>query len=203
MWCNYDKPISNGDIQQKDRLKEGDDKMKKLIVILSVFSVLLCGFGFSLTASTACATAVSPNGREFEGQWVVSNYQEGEALTLKYDETVVRISKNGGIFLLDGPTTSEIGTRYRLSGNNLIGVFKPDFKELKERYPTAPDRALLEAVASGKVVYNIKLTMGEDSRIFVELDNLELFWLRTDSTVHFHHIKRHPGYWKYALTTKV
>jgi len=79
----------------KGYLREGDGKMKKLIVMLSVFSVLLCGGGFSLKTATVCAAAVSPDGREFEGEWVVSNYQEGEALTLKYDETVVRISKNG------------------------------------------------------------------------------------------------------------
>lgn len=171
--------------------------MRKLLVLFLVLGTLLLG-----NPPAGEAVPLSQDGHEFLGEWVVSKYEEGGALTLTYDGTIVTISNNGSVFLLDGPTSTESETRFRVSGNKLLGVYKPDVPALKERFPTAPGNVIPQAVASGKAIYNVNLTLLDDGRILVESDNLQLFWMRNAFGSNFHHATQHPGWIKYTLVKK-
>lgn len=176
--------------------------MRNFVMVILTILLLFCVNGVLFDVSKVQATAASTDGQDFEGDWIVSGYQEGDAVTSRYDGTVVSISRNGMIFLLDGPTNDEYSTQFRQVGNKLEGVYIPNFSQLKVNFPTVSDRVLQQAVASGKIFYNINLTMGEDGRIHVERDNIELFFVHNIVMSTFDHVVQYPGWCKYTLIKK-
>ena len=153
-----------------------------------------------VSAQMLKTTAISSKGQGFEGDWIVSGYQEGDTVTARFDGTVVRIRKNGMIFLIDGPTKDESTAQFRQSGSMLQGVHIPMLSQMKEEYPTVPERLLRLAIATGKMYYHINLTMGEDGQIYVERDHSQVFF--TSNLDHVDHIDKYPAWFNYFLIKK-
>jgi hypothetical protein len=137
---------------------------------------------------------------EFTGDWIISNYEEGGTVTRKYDGDVVKISKQGDIFYIDGPTWFFSETRFALSGSKLVGTNRPDYERLTENYPSLPESVLQQA--TGSVVYTGNLTMRQDGRILAEADNLKIYWVSNASSKRFSHVERYAGWTKFTLTRK-
>jgi len=175
--------------------------MKKNIVFLLVLVIVFSGLTV-LSADRAWAAPVSPDGQEYEGEWVVSNYRQGDAMTFKFEGTVVTISKQGFLFHVDGPSTEEAATPYRLAGNDLVGTLIPDAKLIKNSFPTLPNPSLSQAIKSGKLYYNGRLSMGQDGCIQVEFDGITLHWMHNAFTNYFDGVQQKPGWYKYTLTKK-
>ncbi|MDR3566074.1 MAG: hypothetical protein P4N59_32190 [Negativicutes bacterium] len=175
--------------------------MKKLIVSLSALVILFAGLA-ATSSDRAWAAPVSPGGQEFEGEWVISNYREGDVQTTKYDGTVVTISKQGGLFHVDGASIEEAATPYQLAGNDLVGTLIPDAKLIKHAFPALPNPSLSQAIASGKIYYNGRMSMGQDGLIQVEFDGITLFWKHNAFTNYFDYVQQKPGWYKYTLARK-
>ena len=142
--------------------------------------------------------------REFEGDWIISSYEEGGTKTLYYDGDVVKISKQRDIFYVDGPTWFFSETRFRLSGSKLVGENRPDYKELRENLTSSsvPESVVQQAAGSGSMVYTGNLAMGQDGRILAEADNLKIYWVSNVFSKRFDHVERYPGWSKFTLTRK-
>jgi len=175
--------------------------MKKLIVVLSIWAILLSGLEVK-SADKVWAAPVSSDGQEFEGDWIVSNYAAEGIRTLQLDGAEVKISKQGGVFRLEGPTTEESATLYRLNGNDLVGTLYPDLNMLKKEFPGFPPLSLKQAASSGKVLYNGRLTMGQEGCIKVEYDGAKLFYMHNAFSDYFDRVELKPGKYKYVLTRK-
>jgi len=173
--------------------------MKKWIVILAALAIMVSGFA-ATSAAPAGATFVSSDGHEYEGEWLISSYREGDVQTAKFDGRVVTISKQGAVFRVDGPSTEEAATAYFLAGNDLVGTLIPDGKLIKEAFPTLPNPSLGQAIASGKISYNGRLSMGQDGSIQVEFDGITLSWKHNAFTNYFDYVQSKPGWYKYTLT---
>ena len=176
-----------------------------LVAMASTATAAVSGLEDVVSAQMLKKAVISSEGQGFEGDWIVSGYQEGDALTARFDGTVVRIRKNGIVFLIDGPTNQEATARFHQTGNMLQGAYIPTLAQLsktKEDYPTVPESVLKQAIAKGKLVYRINLTQGEDGQISVERDNIAVFFLRNIFTSNFDHVVQYPAWCKYTLIKK-
>jgi hypothetical protein len=134
----------------------------------------------------------------FEGDWIVSDYQEGGNKTLKYEGDTVTITKRGDVYYIDGPTWFFAETKLKLDRNTLAGTNIPDMERLKQNWPTAPDAAL--GSAYGRIVFKGTLKMLKDGRIAGAQDNWKITIFR--DTGRLKSVKRYPKYTQFILTRK-
>lgn len=156
---------------------------------------VLSGCGGRKMSDDAAAPSAAPV--QFEGRWVISNWTEKGAKTLRYDGRVVEITKAGNIYTVQAPDWFFRQTRFTQSGRALVGETLENYRGLKQQYATTPDVVLRDAAASGSTVFRGRLAMVGDGRIAAERDNLEI---RYNEANEFIRVNRYPGWIRFTLT---
>ena len=139
----------------------------------------------------------------FEGEWIISNYQERGNKTLKFDGEIVRISKENNIYYVEGSNDWFFTKtkKFRLEKESLlVGIWMPDFNDLKEIYSNVPspsDSVLTNAI--GKIVCKGTLTMLQNGHIVVKYDN---FSINRNQANRFHSVTMYPDWYQFILTRK-
>lgn len=177
----------------------------KKMIGLTVLSMAVSGCASVGNGLATGAGAVPAGGSAFEGEWVISDYQERGVTTHKHDGKVVTIRKSGNLYTIDAPDWFFLETKFHLSGRTLVGQNVQDYDGLKDIWrdtpeSVMPDSVLRQAAASKSVVYRGTMTMLRDGRIAVERDNLEIMFMA--STGRFDSVRRHPGWIQFTLSRR-
>jgi len=172
--------------------------MKKLTLFTKAFSIVVLLLSVICCTAKEVSTQLQQENLKFEGEWIVSDYQENGVKTYTYDGDTVRIIKNDGVYYVNGPTWFFPETRFKLDRNMLVGTNIPDIERLRENWPTTSNSAL--GSAYGKIIFSGTLTMLQDDRIVVTADNWQIFTYQNSG--HFQSVKHFPGFYSFVLTRK-
>lgn len=171
--------------------------MKRMLLLAMAFSITV------LLSSVICCTGKElpitvAQLQQFGGEWIVSDFQEGDSKTRVFDGDTVTIVKRDGVYYLDGPDWFFAEARFKLYINILVGTIVPDVERLKTLGPNFPDSVL--ASACGKIVFNGTLTMLQDGRIVGEHDNWKIRCYTNLGILQS--VQRYPGFYRFVLTRK-
>lgn len=169
---------------------------------LTLAIVLLLGL-FGCSVATVTQTPVA-EAQELEvpwqGEWVVSNWQERGTLTLQYDGEVAKIVEQNGIYTIEGISDAIIiETKFRLGRRNILfGNYIATYDNLVAGFSSLPDGVLRQAAASKSVIYSVSLTAIGRGKIAVERNNCQIFWNQKG----FAYSQQVSGWIKFILTKK-
>ena len=134
----------------------------------------------------------------FEGEWIISDYQEGGNRTYRLDGDIVKISKNNNIYYVEGPNDWLFlkTQKFRAERDDLlVGRYLPNLDDLTQMFPSASKNSRGQAV--GKIVLAGTLSMQRNDIIIVESN----YWQIGHSGGKFI-VKETPGWYSFVLTRK-
>lgn len=135
----------------------------------------------------------------FEGEWIISDYQEGGNRTYKLDGDIVKISKSNGIYYVEGPNDWLFIKTHKFREERddlLVGRYVPNFDDLKEMFESASENMLGQAV--GKIVLAGTLSMQRNGIIIVEYNYWHLLYSYGGRVT----VKETPRWYRFVLTRK-
>jgi len=134
----------------------------------------------------------------FEGEWIISDYQEGGNRTYRLDGDIVKISKNNNIYYVEGPNDWFFlkTQKFRAERDDLlVGRYRPNLDDLTQMFPSVSENSRGQAV--GKIVLAGTLSMQRNDIIIVEYN----YWQIGHSGGKFI-VKENPGWYSFVLTRK-
>ena len=161
-----------------------------LVVVLAVSDLLLSNVN-------AWAESQQRDIR-FEGEWIISDYQEGGNRTYRFDGDIVKIWKDNNIYYVEGPNDWFFlkTPKFRAERDDLlVGRYLPNLDVLTQMFPSVADGTRGQAV--GKIVLSGTLSMQRNGIITVEYN----YWQIGHSGGRFM-VREKPGWYRFILTRK-